>query len=95
MPPVFAEHYSDHFHCTRVSNRQPEATHRIIPAGVDFTDHINYTKIPIRKERSYDTYGSWEQTGPQWRVTWQCYGLTEDTIERQSQLEGHYPELFD
>ncbi|KAI8556535.1 hypothetical protein RHMOL_Rhmol05G0260700 [Rhododendron molle] len=94
VPPGFQEHYTDQIHYSRVARARPENEHRIIPANVDFMDHITYTEMPIHQEPYYHRNTSRGQQEPQWRVTWRCYGLTEDSVEPQHLLAEHYPELF-
>ncbi|KAG5545332.1 hypothetical protein RHGRI_017707 [Rhododendron griersonianum] len=95
VPRGFQEHYTDRIHYSRVSRSRPEQEHRIISGDADFTDHVTFTEIPIRLEPYNNPNPSEEQQEPLWRVTWRCYGLTEDTIEKQSLLAEHFPVLFD
>ncbi|KAG5540553.1 hypothetical protein RHGRI_020685 [Rhododendron griersonianum] len=95
VPPGFQEHYTDRIHYSRVARSRPEQEHRIITENADFTDHVTYTEIPIRLEPYNSPNPNKGQQEPLWRVTWHCYGLTEDTVEKQSLLEEHFPVLFD
>ncbi|KAG5542377.1 hypothetical protein RHGRI_022044 [Rhododendron griersonianum] len=94
VPPGFKEHYTDRIHYSRVARSRPEQEHRIITEDADFTDHITYTEIPIRREPYNNPNPNEGQLEPLWRVTWRCYELIEDTIEKQSLLEEHYLALF-
>ncbi|KAG5553359.1 hypothetical protein RHGRI_011286 [Rhododendron griersonianum] len=93
-PGIPWEHYTDRIHYSRVARVRPEQEHRIITEDADFTDHITYTEIPIRREPYGNPNLNEGQQEPLWRITWRCYGLTEDTVEKQSLLEEHYPALF-
>ncbi|KAG5549335.1 hypothetical protein RHGRI_014627 [Rhododendron griersonianum] len=95
VPRGFQEHYTDRIHYSRVSRSRPEQEHRIISEDADFTDHVTFTEIPIRLEPYISPNPSEGQQEPLWRVTWRCYGLTEDTVEKQSLLEEYFPVLFD
>ncbi|KAG5535294.1 hypothetical protein RHGRI_023164 [Rhododendron griersonianum] len=95
VPRGFQEHYTDRIHYSRVSRSRPEQEHRIISGNADFTGHVTFTEIPIRLEPYISPNPSEGQQEPLWRVTWRCYGLTEDTVEKQSLLAEHFPVLFD
>ncbi|KAI8525855.1 hypothetical protein RHMOL_Rhmol13G0263400 [Rhododendron molle] len=95
VPRGFQEHYTDRIHYSRVTRARPEQEHRIISENADFTDHVTFVEIPIRLEPYNNPNSHGRQQDQLWRVTWHCYGLTEDTVERQSLLEEHFPVLFD
>ncbi|KAI8547262.1 hypothetical protein RHMOL_Rhmol03G0008200 [Rhododendron molle] len=93
VPPGFAEHYSEYFLHTLVTNRSPRDVSRIIPIGVDYNDHREYIETPIHMQIVVGP--NEHQNDPQWTVTWECYGVTEQTKEPESMMRRHYPNFFD
>ncbi|KAF7150613.1 hypothetical protein RHSIM_Rhsim02G0039100 [Rhododendron simsii] len=93
VPPGFAEHYSECFLHTLVTNRRPRDDSRIVPAGVDYNDHREYVETPIHMQIVVGP--NEHQNDPQWTVTWECYGVTEQTMEPESMMRRHYPNFFD
>jgi hypothetical protein len=61
--------------------------------GVDFTDMDTYTEIPI-EILEIAARNQWEQNGMYCRVKWRCYGVEEETWEKEWQMRDHYPQLF-
>ncbi|KAI8544181.1 hypothetical protein RHMOL_Rhmol08G0275800 [Rhododendron molle] len=82
VPPGFAEHYSEYFLHTLVTNRSPRDVSRIIPIGVDYNDHREYIETPIHMQIVVGP--NEHQNDPQWTVTWECYGVTEQTKEPET-----------
>ncbi|KAG5528444.1 hypothetical protein RHGRI_029206 [Rhododendron griersonianum] len=93
VPSGFAEHYSEYFLHTLVTNRRPKDVSRIIPVGVDYNDHREYVKTPIHMQNIVGP--NEHQHDPQWTVTWECYGVTEQTMEPERVMRRHYSNFFD
>ncbi|KAH7840817.1 hypothetical protein Vadar_021958 [Vaccinium darrowii] len=62
---------------TRVLRTRPANEHRIISNNLDFENIENYTEVPVHKEPYLDPTGRHYQN-PRLRITWRCFGLTED-----------------